>query len=160
MARYLTLTAVIIMTHLVPAAAGDRIRVSGSVAAGQLGGESYSTVGLGIGVRLFSGMEAGVDGEGWFRSGGTLYRLSPRLQYNFGLAGFRPYVGAFYRRTYVKGPGDDFSSVGGRAGVFRSIGPNVSAGAGVAYERLLDCDEANGATCTSIYPEANVSFSF
>jgi hypothetical protein len=154
------LTAILLLIGSVAAAEPGRVRLSGHGAAGQTGDQSYATLGVGAGVELIGGLEAGLDADGWFRKGGNLYTVSPNLRLLIRAPDFTPYLGVFYRHTYNTGEGKDLDSVGGRAGVSRAIGPHTAAGAGIVYEQQLHCDDTVYSSCTSVYPEANISVFF
>ncbi len=70
---------------------------------------------------------------------------------------FRPYVGAFYRYTFVDGDYDNYSSAGARAGLAITFKGGYF-GFGWAQEYYLDAD--NLSDDTSGYPEMVVGFSF
>jgi hypothetical protein len=69
----------------------------------------------------------------------------------------KPYVGAFYRYTFVDGY-DDQGSVGGRVGMFYKGVRGGMAGVGAVYERYLDIPEPFDSDV--IYPEIFVAVSF
>jgi len=70
-----------------------------------------------------------------------------------------PYIGAFYRRTYIDNL-SDLNSAGGRAGVYIAAGQNAHIGVGAVYESYLDCDETLYIDCADTYPEISFTFAF
>jgi hypothetical protein len=71
----------------------------------------------------------------------------------------KPYIGAFYRRTYVDGL-PDINSAGGRAGVYVQAGRNAYVGAGAVYESYLDCNTTTYRSCSDTYPELSFTVAF
>jgi hypothetical protein len=74
----------------------------------------------------------------------------------------KPYVGAFYRRTYYGDFNgielDDQDSFGYRAGAYFSTNNRVYIGAGVVYEEFTDCSRLTDCSTTS--PEILFTVSF
>ncbi|MEW6684302.1 MAG: hypothetical protein AB1451_15505 [Nitrospirota bacterium] len=70
-----------------------------------------------------------------------------------------PYVGAFYRRSYVEDL-EDLGSAGGRAGVYIAAGRNTHIGLGMVYESYFSCDESTYVSCSDTYPEVSVTVAF
>lgn len=137
-----------------------RFRASASGALGTAFNEDYFVLGLGLGYYLADGLELGVNGEAWTGNDPGIYKLRPQLTYVF-TQGQRlmPYVGAFYQRTYFESF-PDLDSYGGRAGIFTSIGGRGYAGAGLVYEKYVDCNETIYDSCDSTYPEFMIGASF
>jgi len=141
-----------------PFAAG-RSRVSLLVGSGSTGDDTYLILGAGIGHYILRGLEVGIDYEAWLFGDPVLHRLSPEVRYVFAFVPrIQPYVGAFYRHTFVS-DFDDLDSVGARGGInFAPRGP-LTIGAGAVYERQLSCNESV-IDCDSVYPELTLAFSF
>ena len=54
-----------------------------------------------------------------------MYKITPSVQYVFyQVPHVSPYIGAFYRRTYIDNL-SDLNSAGGRAGVYIAAGQNA-----------------------------------
>lgn len=70
-----------------------------------------------------------------------------------------PYVGAYYRRSYIDDQ-DDLNSWGGRVGAYKSSRGRSTFGGGVVYEKYLDCDESAYNSCSDVYPEIFFGTSF
>ena len=149
---------------VLPADAGgtSQGRVSASVTggAGTAYGDSHTILGLGVGIYVLDGLQLGLDVEAWFGGDRDVYRVSPEARYVLDPGGpWRPYAGGYYRHTFVEDR-DDFASVGGRVGVLVETGRNVHLGAGLVYDVMLDCDSEFTSSCTQVYPEFRVSFTF
>jgi len=122
--------------------------------------ESYFVLGLGASYYVVDGLNVGVAFEWWSGSSPGIYKLTPSVQYVFHqVPTLKPYVGAFYRRTYVDGLAD-INSVGGRAGAYLQAGRNTYIGGGVVYERYVSCNESIYRSCSDTYPELSITFAF
>jgi hypothetical protein len=122
-------------------------------------GDDYLFIGAGAGVFVADGLDVGVDMEAWFLGQPTIYKLSPQIRYTYWKPiHTKPYVGAFYRRTFVV-DFQDADSVGGRGGIYYEGDSGTIVGGGVVYERFLDCDNALG-DCDELYPEFVFALSF
>jgi outer membrane protein W len=122
--------------------------------------ETYFVLGLGVSYYVIDGLNVGLLLESWSGSDPRLYKLTPSVQYVFHrVPVLKPYIGAFYRRTYVEGQ-SDINSTGGRAGVYLQAGRNAFLGAGVVYESYLDCSKSVYRSCTSTYPEVSFTVAF
>ena len=134
-----------------------RRRVSGTIGWGSSFGDDYLLVGLGVGYFIANGLTVGLDLEGWFLGEPTMYKVSPRADYVLWRSPrMKPYFGGFYRYSFIS-DFDDYSSLGGRAGIFYKGVRGGMAGAGAVYEKFLDCEVGD---CDTIYPEVFVAISF
>jgi hypothetical protein len=139
-----------------------RGNVSGSlyISSGQALGNTYTTLGAGLGYMVADGLMLGFNGEAWFGNDPDIYKLTPEVRYTFAqMERFKPYVGAFATRTFYDGY-EDLNSYGARAGVYIPFGGNAAASFGVVYEKASGCDEAVYRECDQVYPEAGLLFSF
>jgi len=122
--------------------------------------ETYFVFGVGGSYFVIDGLSAGLNVQWWSGADPGIVKITPSLEYVFyQFDSVRPYLGAFYRESYI----DNFSnlaSVGGRAGIFIPAGQNVHIGVGAAYEVYLDCDTSTYSSCTDAYPELSVVASF
>ena len=122
--------------------------------------ETYFVLGLGANYYVVDGLNVGLALEWWSGSSPGIYKLTPSVQYVFHqVPTVKPYVGVFYRRTYVDGLAD-INSVGGRAGAYLQAGRNTYIGGGVVYERYVSCNESVYRSCSSTYPELSITFAF
>jgi hypothetical protein len=122
--------------------------------------ESYLVVGLGGNYYVIDGLNLGLQYEYWTGSDPKMSKLTPSIQYVFyQVPTVKPYIGAFYRRTYVDRL-EDIDSAGARAGAYIQAGRNSYIGAGLVYESYLDCEERVYRKCDSTYGEISFTFAF
>ena len=143
-----------------PFARGN-IRFSGTVGWGQGFGTDYLIIGVGAGYYLKRGLDVGLYYEAWAFGDPGVHKLSPEVRLTRQLPmGLAPYVGAYYRRTFIE-DFDDLDSYGGRAGAYKYSPRGRSMfGGGVVYEKYLDCDESAYTDCSNVYPEILFATSF
>jgi hypothetical protein len=132
-----------------------------TVGFGSAAGESYYSIGAGLGYYLINGLGAGVSAEARQGLDPDLTKVTPWVEYSFGVSpAARPYLGAFYRRTYVSGY-DDFDTWGYRGGLYVRAGRGVWGYAGLVQEELIDCKGLpSSVSCSDTYSELGVVFSF
>jgi len=122
--------------------------------------ETYFVLGLGANYYVVDGLNVGLAVEWWSGSSPGVYKLTPSVQHVFHqMQTLKPYVGVFYRRTYVDGLAD-INSVGGRAGAYLQAGRNTYIGGGVVYERYVSCNESVYRSCSDTYPELSITLAF
>ncbi len=122
--------------------------------------ESYLVLGVGMNYYLIDGLNVGLFVESWSGADPGMYNVTPSVQYVFyQIPRLSPYVGAFYRRSYIEDL-PDLNSVGGRAGVYIAAGQNSYVGVGAVYESYLDCDKTTYLSCSETYPEVSFTFAF
>ena len=127
--------------------------------AGSAYGDDYIILGAGYGYYLIDGLELGIDAQFWLNGDPSITKLSPQIKYVFTQPKtVKPYVGAFYRRTFTDGL-EDLDSIGYRAGLYFMGQGNFFFGAGVVYEDYQDCSETIFTDCSDTYPEILFSFS-
>lgn len=122
--------------------------------------DNYIILGAGVGYYVARGLELGIDAQYWFSGDPAISKISPQIRYVFTQPKvIKPYVGAFYRRTFVDSDiFDDYNSYGGRAGAYFSSSSGVYIGAGVVYEQYADCNRF--VDCSNSYPEILFQVSF
>ena len=125
--------------------------------------DDYIVLGIGAGYYLVEGLEIGLDLQRWFSGDPTITKVSPQIRYVFTQSQtIKPYVGAFYRRTYYGDSDeidvDDLDSFGYRVGAYFSTSSRLNIGAGIVYEEFTDCSRVTDCSTTS--PEVLVTFSF
>ena len=141
----------------------NRGNVSGSlfVGAGQALGNTYTTVGAGLGYMISDGLMAGITGEAWFGNDPNLYKITPELRYTFTkVEKVKPYVGAFVSHTFYSSEVSDRNSYGVRGGIYVPFSTNAALSFGVVYEKIADCNESTYHDCSQTYPEAGLLVSF
>ena len=135
-----------------------KVRVGFYAGAGNTLSQTYVIIGGGLGYYILNGLEAGVDVEGWVLQDPTFWKVTPQVRYVFWqLNPIRPYVGAFWRKTFAGGDYSDFNSYGARGGVaYRKGGSYVALG--VVYEKY---DDYTGlGDDYTVYPEIAFWLSF
>jgi hypothetical protein len=115
-----------------------KVRVGFYGGAGNTYNQTYFILGGGLGYYLANGLEVGADVEGWLFKDPNIWKLTPQIRYVvWQMNPIRPYVGAFWRQTYVADPFEDYDSFGARGGVAYRSGGNYLA-VGVVYEKFND----------------------
>ena len=137
-----------------------RMHVVATAGTGHAFNDDYLVLGLGVSYYVIDGLNVGLGFESWSGGDPGMRKLTPSAQYVFYQLGrIKPYVGAFYRRTYIDGL-PDIDSAGGRAGAYFQAGRNAYLGAGVVYESYVDCKESVYRSCSSTYPEVTFTIAF
>lgn len=122
--------------------------------------DDYFVIGVSGSYFVTNGLNLGLALETWTGGNPDITKLTPSIQYVFYQPQVvKPYVGVFYRRTYIENL-SDLESVGGRAGIFISSGNNVYISIGGVYESYLNCDESTYISCDESYPELGITFAF
>jgi len=139
-----------------------RGKVTGTfvVGRGEALGNTYTTVGAGVGYMVAQGLMLGLNGEMWFGEDPDIQKITPEIRYTFtNMNPVKPYVGGFYTRTFYEDL-DDLNSVGARAGIYLPFSTNAAMNFGVVFEKLLDCEESTYNDCSQVYPEVGLLVSF
>jgi hypothetical protein len=161
-------TAMLAMAATAPAGAAEvagvfsrgHTHLSAFGGSGSAFGDNYVVLGVGASYYLTDGLSVGIHAESWTGGDPAITKLTPSVQYVFyQVPRVSPYVGAFYRRTYIEDR-PDLDSAGGRAGVYISAGRSVYIGVGGVYETYMDCDKAVYQDCTDSYPEISFTVAF
>ncbi|MCJ7765558.1 MAG: hypothetical protein MUP09_06410 [Thiovulaceae bacterium] len=121
--------------------------------------ENYFVVGVRGDYFVRDNLSVGVGFRSWTGGTPTLQQVTlPVTYYMPTQTRYRPYLGAFYRYTYVGSDRyENYSSIGARAGV-AILFENGYAGFGWAQEVYLKRE--NVSSNSSGYPEAVIGFSF
>ena len=136
-----------------------RTHVFATVGSGQAFDESYLVLGAGLSYYLIDGLSVGLSAESWSGSDPGIYKITPSVQYVFRNVPLHPYIGGFYRRTYVEDL-PNLDSAGARAGVYFAAGRSAYIGAGLVYESYIDCSKSVYRSCDEVYPEVSFTFAF
>jgi len=135
-----------------------RIRVGFYGGAGNTYSRTYFILGAGAGYYVLNGLEVGVDVEGWLLKSPNIWKVTPQVRYVlWQISPIRPYVGAFWRQTYVDDSFSDYDSYGARGGIAYRKGGNYLA-LGVVYEKFNDFNGIGDDYV--IYPEIAFWISF
>jgi hypothetical protein len=122
--------------------------------------QSYLVLGLGVNYYVIDGLNVGLSVESWSGSSPTLTKVTPSVQYVFHqVPKVSPYIGAFYRRTYISSL-PDIDSYGGRAGIYIAAGRRAYVGIGGVYESYVDCKKTIYSSCSETYPELSFVIAF
>ncbi len=129
------------------------------VGAGTAFNQNYTVLGAGLDYFVIDGLQLGVDIQAWSGGDRSIQKISPqmRLVLDTGSA-LQPYLGVFYRKTYIENF-EDLESVGGRAGVYLRSGGDYQVGAGYVFENYKNCNNVSFNDCTVSYPELTLSIS-
>ncbi len=120
--------------------------------------DDYIILGAGVGYYVLQGLEIGIDAQHWFSGDPAISKISPQIRYVFTQPKtIKPYVGAFYRRTFIENL-DNEDSFGYRAGAYFTANNGVYIGGGVVYEEYSDCSRF--IDCSNTYPEILITVSF
>ena len=160
-----SLTVLVLISSGMVEAAGKRSAFSkGTTSFGIVAGSSrqfnndYVVLGVNVGYYIIDGLELGIEAQQWFSGEPSISKVSMQAKYVFTqMPTIKPYVGTFYRQTFIENLEDEIS-FGGRAGAFFSNNNGVYVGAGIVYERYQDCDRF--IDCSTTYPEVLMSINF
>jgi len=119
--------------------------------------DDYIILGVGVGYYVIPGLELGIDVQHWFSGDPAITKVSPQIRYVFHKSKtIKPYVGLFYRRTFIDEI-RNYDSFGYRAGAYFSANNGVYIGGGIVYEDESDCPVAD---CSNTYPELLFTVAF
>ena len=122
--------------------------------------DSYLILGVGAAVYVANGLNVGLSAQHWFGGERSISNVTPSVEYVFYQApNIKPYVGVFYRRTYIEGL-PDLDSTGLRAGFYVEAGRRNYFGFGLVHQSFMDCNPNTYIKCDSTYLEASFKFSF
>jgi hypothetical protein len=125
--------------------------------AGSAFNQNYTVIGAGIDYFVLDGLQLGLDAQAWMGGDRSIYKLSPQARYVLDIGDtIRPYIGVFYRKTYIQNF-DNLSSVGERAGVYLQSNRKYSLSVGYVFEQYQNCDNTIFNDCTNSYPELVLS---
>lgn len=128
------------------------------IGAGTAFNQSYTIVGGGLDYFVLHGLQLGVDAQAWYGGDNSIYKVSPQLRYVLDTgSSLKPYVGAFYRKTFIENF-DNLESTGGRVGAYINTGASTQMSAGYVFENYLNCDNSVFNNCSDSYPELTISF--
>jgi len=71
----------------------------------------------------------------------------------------KPYIGAFYKRSFYDTL-TPLDSAGGRAGVVTPVSPNAYLSAGLVFENYFHCNSTQYGNCSDVYPEIGLSLAY
>jgi hypothetical protein len=140
----------------------DRFELDAGAGLGVFNSNEYLLLLLGGAYYPVDGFSVGVTGEAWLGSSPSIGDVSPQVRYVFLDMpwGFKPYAGAFYRRTFYDRLDPPINSGGGRAGLVFPLTPRAYATGGLVYEHYFSCQKSVYSSCDQVYPEIGVAFTF
>ncbi len=128
------------------------------VGSGRAFDDNYTIIGAGFGYHVVDGLQLNIQAQTWLGGDRDIDKITPGVQYVFSREQkFKPYLGAFYTRSYIENF-DDQNSAGLRAGAIFSTSSNFYVGFGIVYEDYLDCDENRFVDCDDTYTELSIAF--
>jgi hypothetical protein len=145
-----------------PLMAKGRVEFAAGGGYGADDNRDYLILALGAGYYLQDGLSAGLSGEAWLGSKPQIYDVSPQARCVFLDSSWRykPYVGAFYRRTFYSSRFSSLDSTGARAGLVFPLSPRAYLTGGAAYEHYYGCSIDDHGHCDLLYPELTLAFAF
>ncbi|HFQ14248.1 MAG TPA: hypothetical protein ENK40_05575 [Gammaproteobacteria bacterium] len=144
------------------AGAFDKGAVHGTVmlGSGRAFGDNYTIFGLSAGYYVLDGLEISLDAEVWSGGNPRIEQLTPGIRYVIRNASrISPYLGAFYRRTYIADR-EDLDATGYRLGAYFNTGRASFLGLGAVFIHYRDCSETVYTSCSDTYPEFVLGFTF
>ena len=138
---------------------GIGIAAGGGSLATNEGTKNYTIIGANADYFFADDISLGLGYTHWSGDTPSISQVTVPLNYYIPIdETFTPYIGAFYRYTYMGSPYKDYSSYGAKAGVAVKISKKVYLGAGWIQEYYGDC--SNFKECSTGYPELLLIFTF
>lgn len=118
---------------------------------------NYMILGVAANYFALNGVSAGVGFRGWLGGTPRIYEVDVPVTYYVPLQSqIRPYVGAFYRRTFISDGFSDYDTYGARAGAAYVQGNGyISIGWVQEWYSISNGDDSSRG-----YPEVAAGFSF
>lgn len=133
-----------------------------NIGAGSSYGNNYTILGINASYFVLDNLMLGAEYRGWFGGDPVVNELSVPVTYIAPMhEKFRPYIGGFFRRTFVDSSDyDSYSVYGARVGVSMITSGTSYASFGWVQEYYdRDCGRYNCETSNG-YPEIAVGLSF
>jgi hypothetical protein len=139
-----------------------RIEINAGGGYGLYNNTSYLILALGGGYYVLDGLSLGMTGETWVGATPQIFDVSPAARYVFldSPWTYKPFVGAFYRRTGYSARYSPVDSLGARAGLVFPLTRRAYLTGDLAYEHYFACSSNINTQCDSVYPEVGLEFSF
>lgn len=136
---------------------GGQKNVALTVGAGSGFNNNYTIAGVNANYFALNGLSVGLGYRGWFGASPTLNEVEVPVTYYAPIEyKIHPYVGTFYRRTFISGDYEDYDTFGARAGISMVQG-NGYISAGWVQEWY---SPASGDDNSRGYPEIAAGVSF
>jgi len=118
----------------------------------------YAVLGINASYFIADNLALGAEYRGWFGGNPTINELSIPLTYFIPVnPSTHPYLGGFYRRSFIEAPYNDYDTYGFRAGAAFSMNPHTFMSFGWVEEYY---NNRFGGTSSSGYPEFTLGFAF
>ena len=137
-----------------------RVELEAGAGIGTSTSATYLLLLLGGDYYLVDGLSVGAAGEAWLGAQPQIGDVSPQIRYVFFNSPwrFKPYVGAFYRRTFFNHDYSPMNSAGGRAGLVFPFSARAYLTGGLVYESYFGCGANSYSSCNELYPEIGFVF--
>ena len=121
-------------------------------------GNSYTVLGVNVNYFVVDNLSVGAAYQAYLGGNPSINQVTVPVTYYIPLEGsaFRPYVGAFYSKTFIESPFDDYNIYGGRAGVSMQ----VSNSAYMSFGWVQELQTSSSSTSKRGYPEVSAGISF
>jgi len=120
--------------------------------------ETYTVAGVNVNYFVVDNLSVGTDYKGFFGASPSIHQVTVPVTYHLPLESttYKPYIGAFFNRTFLEEPFNSYNMYGGRAGfsIQTSINSFMSLGWVQEFGNSGDNIENQG------YPEISGGFSF
>ena len=120
--------------------------------------QTYTIAGVNVNYFILDNLSLGTDYKGFFGASPSIHQITVPVTYHLPLENttYKPYLGAFFNRTFLEEPFNDYSIYGGRAGfsIQTSINSFMSLGWVQEFKNNGEDIENQG------YPEISAGFSF
>jgi hypothetical protein len=139
-----------------------RIELDAGAGLGVFNDNEYLLLLVGGGYYLRDGLSVGASVETWTGSQPEIGDVSPQVRYVFLGAPwrFKPYAGAFYRRTFYDHVDPPLDSGGVRGGLVFPLNDRAYLTGGLVYEHYAHDVTNSDSTRDEVYPEFGLAFSF
>ena len=122
-------------------------------------GNNYTVVGANVNYFIIDNLSLGASYQAFLGGDPDINQVTVPVTYHLPLKNttYRPYLGAFYNRTFIEKPYKDYNIYGGRAGLSLQTTPNSFMSFGWVQEFSNDAPTNNE---NRGYPEFMGGFSF
>jgi len=121
-------------------------------------GNSYTVLGANVNYFIIDNLSLGASYQTFLGGDPDINQVTVPVTYHLPLENttYRPYLGAFYNRTFIEKPYKDYNIYGGRAGLSLQTSQNSFMSFGWVQEFSNDADNSDNRG----YPEFSGGFSF
>ena len=121
-------------------------------------GNTYTVAGVKVNYFIVDNLSVGAEYKGYLGEKPSINQVTVPVTYHIPLDNttYVPYLGAFFNRTFIEEPFNDYNIYGGRAGVSLQISPHSFFSIGWVQEFSNTANNVNN----DGYPEITGGFSF